>query len=369
MKRRELLKNAGAMAGAAVVGAVAASSLPKPAISQGLLELKMVTTWPKNFPGLGTGAERLAQRITKGSNGQISVKVFAAGELVPQFESHDSVADGSADLYHGAEYFWRGKSKAFNFFAAVPFGLTATEMDAWIHHGGGQEIWDEIAAEFNIKPFLAGNTGAQMGGWFNKEINDLRDYAGLKINMPGLGGEVLRKFGAAAVNLPGDEIFKALQSGSIDATEWFGPWHDLASGFYKAAKYYYYPGFHEPGTTISSGINKNVWDRLTAEHQMLIGSAMAAENNYMLAEFNARNIASLNMLVTQHGVDVRRFSDSVLNAIGKSSGEVVAEVASTDAFTKKAYDSFIVFRRKAITWSKLSDQAYSNARLLPFKYS
>lgn len=369
MKRRELLRNSGAMAGAAVVGAIAASGLPKPAISQGLVELKMVTTWPKNFPGLGTGAERLAQRITKGSNDQISVKVFAAGELVPPFESHDAVADGSADLYHGAEYFWRGKSKAFNFFAAVPFGLTATEMDAWIHHGGGQVIWDELAAEFNIKPFLAGNTGAQMGGWFNKEINDLRDYAGLKIHMPGLGGEVLRRFGAAAVNLPDDEIFKALELDSIDATEWFGPWHDLASGFYKVAKYYYYPGFHKPGTTISSGINKNVWDGLTAEHKMLIESAMAAESNFMLAEFNARNIASLNTLTTHHGIDIRRFSDKVLNAIGRAAGEVVAEAASTDAFTKKAYDSFIAFRHNAIAWSKLSDQAYSNARLLPFKYS
>jgi len=369
MKRRELLRNTGAIAATAIVGAVAASNLPKPAISQGLLELKMVTTWPKNFPGLGVGAERLARRITKGSNEKILVKVFAASELVPPFESHDAVADGSADIYHGTEYFWQDKSKAFNFFAAIPFGLTPTEMDAWILHGGGQSIWDELAAEFNIKPFLAGNTGVQMGGWFNKEINDLHDYAGLKIHMPNLGGEVLRQFGAAPVNLPGDEIFRALKMGSIDATEWFGPWHDLASGFHKVAKYYYYPGFHEPGTTISSGINKNIWDGLTVEHKLLIESAMAAENNFMLAEFNARNIASLQLLVTQLGVDVRRLPDEVLNEIGRSSGEVVAKIANTDAFAKKAYQSFITFRRNAITWSKLTDQAYLNARFLPFKYS
>ena len=368
MKRRDFLKGSSTAAGAAVVGAVAASSFPKPAISQGLREMKMVTTWPKNFPGLGTGAERLAQRITNGSDGKISVKVFAAGELVPPFESHDAVSGGTADLYHGAEYYWQGKSKAFNFFAAVPFGLTATEMDAWVYHGGGQALWDELAADFNLKPFLAGNTGVQMGGWFNKEINGLEDYKGLKIRMPGLGGEVLRRIGAAAVNLPGGEIFQALQSGNIDATEWVGPWNDLAFGFYKVAKFYYYPGFHEPGTALGSGINKKVWDELSSEHKALIESAMAAENNFTLAEFNARNNASLKTLVSQHGVQVRRFSNDVMNEIGGSSGEVVAEAAGADAITKKVYDSFIAFRRNAIGWSKLSDQAYWNARLLPFKY-
>jgi TRAP-type mannitol/chloroaromatic compound transport system substrate-binding protein len=368
MKRREFLKSTSTAAGAAVVGAVAASSFPKPAISQGLRELKMVTTWPKNFPGLGTGAERLAQRITKGTGGKLSVKVFAGGELVPPLESQDAVTGGTADLYHAAEYYWQGKSKAFNFFAAVPFGLTATEMDAWIHHGGGQEIWDELGAEFNLKPFAAGNTGVQMGGWFNKEINSLEDYKGLKIRMPGLGGEVLRRIGAAAVNLPGGEIFQALQSGNIDATEWVGPWNDLAFGFYKIAKFYYYPGFHEPGTTLSAGINKKVWDGLSSDHKAIIESAMAAENNFTLAEFNTRNNTSLKTLVSQHGVQVRRFSNDVMNAIGEVSGEVVAEAAGSDAITKKVYDSFIAFRRNAIAWSKLSDQAYWNARLLPFKY-
>ena len=193
MKRRKFLSTAAVGAGAAA----AASTLPKPAISQGIKEIRLVTTWPKNFPGLGTGAERLAQRITQGSEGKLQAKVFAAGELVPPFESFDAVSSGTAEIYHGAEYYWQGKSKAFNFFAAVPFGLTATEMNGWIYHGGGQELWDELAADFDIKPFLAGNTGVQMGGWFNKEVNSLDDYAGLKIRMPGLGGEVLRQIGAA----------------------------------------------------------------------------------------------------------------------------------------------------------------------------
>ena len=230
----------------------------------------MVTTWPKNFPGLGTGAQRLADRITNGTEGRIEVKLFSAGELVPPFESFDAVSQGTADMYHAAEYYWQGKSKAFNFFATVPFGLTASEVDAWIYHSGGQALWDELSADFNLKPLMAGNTGVQWGGWFNKEINSIEDFKGLKMRMPGLGGEVLRRLGAAAVALPGGEIFPALQAGTIDATEWVGPWNDLAFGFYKITKYYYWPGFHEPGTILSLGINKDVWESLSASDQSLI---------------------------------------------------------------------------------------------------
>ena len=364
MKRRRFLSTAAVGAGAAA----AASTLPKPAISQGIKEIRLVTTWPKNFPGLGTGAERFAQRITQGSEGKLQAKVFAAGELVPPFESFDAVSGGTAEIYHGAEYYWQGKSTGFNFFAAVPFGLTATEMDAWIHHGGGQELWDELAADFNLKPFAAGNTGVQMGGWFNKEINSLEDYSGLKIRMPGLGGEVLRQIGAAAVNLPGGEIFPSLQSGAIDATEWVGPWNDLAFGFYKVAQFYYYPGFHEPGTTLSTGVNRQLWESLTSDQQSLIASAAAAENNFTLAEFNARNNASLNELVSTHGVQVKRFSNDVMNAIGNAAGQVVADAAAGDPLTQRIYDSFIDFRKNAIAWSRLSDQAFWEARLLPFQY-
>mgnify|MGYP003985410219 FL=1 len=365
IKRRSFLKGA-AVAGAGA--AVAASSLSAPAIAQGKRELKMVTTWPKNFPGWGTTAERLAKRITDGSGGSLSVKVYAAGELVPPFESFDAVSQGTADLYHGAEYYWQGKSKAFNFFATVPFGLTASEMNAWIYHGGGQELWDELSAGFNIKPFLAGNTGVQWGGWFNKEINSIEDFKGLKMRMPGLGGEVLRRVGAAAVSLTGGEIFPALQAGTIDATEWVGPWNDLAFGFYKVAKYYYWPGFHEPGTALSSGMNKGVWDSLDAGQQSLIASCMAADNDFTLAEFNARNGDALETLINKHKVEVRRTPNELLNALGDASGKVAAEVAASDALTQRVYDSFINFRRKSIAYSKKSDQAFWQARLLPFKF-
>ena len=364
MKRRDFIKGAAA-AGAASAAAVTAA----PAYAQGKRDLKMVTTWPKNFPGLGTAAERLAQRITDMSDGRLNVKVYAAGELVPPFESFDAVSGGTADMYHGAEYYWQGKSKAFNFFAAVPFGLTATEQNAWIHHGGGQELWDELAAGFNVKPFMAANTGVQMGGWFNKEINSLEDVKGLKMQIPVLGGEVLRRLGAAAVSLPGGEIFPALQSGSIDATEWVGPWNDLAFGFYKIAKFYYYPGFHEPGTTLSSGMNLEVWNSLSDGDKRVIQTAMAAENSYSLAEFNTRNGDALNTLIEEHGVQLKKFPDEVMQAIGRVSGEVVKEVGTTgDDITQRIFESFISFRKDAIAWTKLSDQAYWNARLLPFEY-
>ncbi len=364
MQRRQFLTGA-ATAGAAT----AAAALATPAIAQDKRELKLVTTWPKNFPGLGTSAERWARRITDMTDGRLSVKVFAAGELVPAFEAFDAVSSGTADMYHGAEYYWQGKSKAFNFFAAVPFGLTATEINAWVYHGGGQALWDELSADFKIKPMLVANTGVQMGGWFNKEINSLEDYKGLKIRMPGLGGEVLRRIGAAAVSMPGGEIFPALQSGAIDATEWVGPWNDLAFGFYKVAKYYYYPGFHEPGTALSGGVNLDVWNSLSDADKAVIQGAAAAENDFTLAEFNARNGDALATLINDHGVELRKFSDDVMKAIGDAAGEVVAEVAEENQMTKRVYDSFISFRTKSIGWARIADQAYWNARELPYTYA
>ena len=342
--------------------------MKSPAISKGLKELRMVTTWPKNFPGLGTTAESLARRIIAMSGGTLRVKVFAAKELVPPFKSFDAVSGDTADMYHAAEYYWQGKSKAFNFFAAVPFGLTAAEHTAWINHGGGQELWDELAAGFNLKPFMAGNTGVQMGGWFNKEINSLDDYKGLKIRIPGLGGEVLRKIGAAAINLPGGEIYTSLQSGAIDATEWVGPWNDLAFGFYKVTKYYYYPGFHEPGTALSFSLNKKMWDGLSSEHKAIIKSAASAQNDETLSEFNARNGGALATLTGTHNVKLRKFSDEVMTSIGNASGEVLDAVAGSDAMTKRVFDSFIKFRKNAIGWTGLSETAFTSARSLKYKY-
>ena len=365
MKRREFVKTAGV--GGAVAGAsLAASSLPAPAIAQGVKQFKMVTAWPKNFPGLGTGAERLAQRITTMTGGQVEVKVFAAGELVPAFQSFDAVSSGNAEMSHSASYYWQGKSPAFNFFTAVPFGLTANEHAAWIVYGGGQELWDEVAAPFDIKPFLRASTGPQMGGWFRREINTLDDYKGLKFRMPGLGGEVLRRLGAAVVNLPGGEIFPALQSGTIDGTEWVGPWHDLAFGFYKVAQYYYWPGWHEPGTTGDVMINLRAWEGLTEEQKAIFEAAIAAEAWQEFADFNAHNADSLKVLINEHGVQLRRFPDELLGQIGQVAEEVVADVGTSDAMTTKVYESYLAFRENSVGWGRLSDQGYLAARALLF---
>lgn len=364
MKRREFIK--GVVPAAA--GVAAASTLAAPAYAQGKRELKMVTAWPKNFPGMGTGAERLSQRIATMTDGQITVRVFGAGELVPPFESFDAVSSGTAEMYHGAEYYWQGKSPAFNFFSAVPFGLTAAENNAWIYHGGGQELWDELSAKFNVKAMLVGNTGVQMGGWFNREINTLEDLKGLSMRIPGLGGEVLRKLGVSAVALPGGEIFQALQSGAIDATEWVGPWNDLAFGFYRIAKFYYYPGFHEPGTSFSVGFNKDVWESFTPGQRAMFEAAASAENDYMLAEFNARNGAALDTLINEHNVQLKRFPDEVMAEIGRVSGETIAALAQDNEEVKKVYDSFIDFRNKAKDWSNIAENAYYASRNLDYEY-
>jgi TRAP-type mannitol/chloroaromatic compound transport system substrate-binding protein len=360
IERRTLMKTAAL--GGVGVAAAAASSLPKPALAQERRELTMVTTWPKNFPGLGTGAQRVADRITAATGGELTVTLYAAGELVGAFDSFDAVSAGTADCWHGAAYYWQGKSQGFNFFTAVPFGFTATELMAWIHYGGGQELWDELAAGFNVKPFMAGNTGLQMGGWFRQEVNTPEDFSGLRFRMPGLGGEVLRRLGAAVVNLPGGEIFPSLQSGAIDATEWVGPWNDLAFGFYRVASYYYYPGFHEPGSGLEFSMNKEVYDSLSDEHKAIVAASAAAENDIMLAEFNARNNDALNTLITEHGVELRKFSPEIFQAFGEAAEDVLAEAGATDEINGRIYESFVNFREKAMAWTNLSDFSYVELR-------
>ena len=257
---------------------------------------KMVTTWPKNFPGLGTGAENLANLINKLSSGRIKIIVYGAGELVPAFEIFDAVSRGIAELGHGSAYYWKGKNESLQFFSTVPFGLTANEMNAWLYYGGGQELWQKAYSKFNLVPMAAGNTGIQMAGWFNKEINSLDDLKGLKMRIPGLGGEVLKRAGGTPVNLPGGELFTALKTGTIDATEWVNPYNDLAFGLHKAAKYYYYPGWHEPGTTLECFLNKEIFDSLPEDLQNIITGAAKIANLDMLSEYIARNNEALKIL-------------------------------------------------------------------------
>ena len=358
MKRRQFIQGAGAATVAA--GALASGK----AMAAPEYKWKMVTTWPKNFPGLGTGANYLADMIKQMTNGRIEVKVYGAGELVGALEIFDAVSRGTAEMGHGAAYYWKGKSTAAQFFSAVPFGLTAQEMNGWLYHGGGMELWQEVYDQFGLIAGAAGNTGVQMGGWFNKEINSVDDLNGLKMRIPGLGGEVLKRAGGTPVLLPGGEIFQSLQSGAIDATEWVGPYNDLAFGLHKAAKYYYYPGWHEPGTTLECFINKEAFEALPSDLQAIVRAALRVANQDMLAEAMVKNNRALEQLVNEHGVELRSFPDDVMRKLRTISDEVVAEEAQKDAISKKVYDSFVAYRDQVQKWTAVAEQAYINGRSL-----
>ncbi len=360
MDRRKFIKSFGAaplVAGAAIATAPAVHA-------KKTIKWKMVTTWPNNFPGLGTGAKFLARLIEGMSGGRMKVKVYGAGELVPPFEVFDAVSAGTAQMGHAAALYWKGKSPATQFFAGVPYGLTGQEMNGWLYYGGGMELWREVYEPFGLVPTAAGNSGVQMAGWFNKEINSLADLQGLKMRIPGLGGDVLKKAGGTPVNIPGGEIYSALKSGAIDATEWIGPYNDLAFGFYKAAKYYYYPGWHEPGTSLETTINKEALESLPKDLQSIVLQACRVSSDELTAEYTARNASALQTLKTKHNVQVKKLPDEVLKNLRGLSEEVVADVASKDPLTKKVYDSYHQFRKQAIAWQNISERAYLNARSL-----
>jgi TRAP-type mannitol/chloroaromatic compound transport system substrate-binding protein len=324
----------------------------------------MVTAWPKNFPGLGTNANLLAQMINTMSGGRIKIKVYGAKELVPAFEVFDAVSNGVAELGHSGAYYWKGKSATTQFFSAVPFGLTAQEMNSWLYYGGGMELWRELYQPFGIIPAATGNSGVQMAGWFNREINSFEDLSGLKMRMPGLGGEVLRRAGGTTVNIPGGELFTALQTGTLDATEWVGPYNDLAFGLHKVAKYYYYPGWHEPGSTMECLINEKAFNSLPKDLQEIILVACKAANLDMLSEYTARNHQALKILVDEHGVKVMALPDEVLKRLLALSVDVVAELADSDAMARRVYDSVMNFKQQVSAWHALSEQAFLRARAL-----
>ena len=323
---------------------------------------KLVTSWPKNFPGLGTAPERFAEQVEQLSGGRLTIKVYGAGELVPALQVFDAVSQGTAEMGHSGAYYWKGKASAAQFFTSVPFGLTAQEMNGWIQYGGGQALWEEVYAPFNLLPLPGGNTGVQMGGWFNKEINSVDDLKGLKMRIPGLGGEVLSRAGGTPVTLPGGEIFTSLQTGTIDATEWVGPYNDLAFGLYKVAEHYYYPGWHEPGSMMEFTINKDAFAELPADLQAIVRITAKAINEDMLAEYTTRNQAALIELKEKHGVDVREFPADVLDKLQTLSDEVVAEVAGADPLSQKVYDSYKAYRDQVKAYHAVSEQAYINAR-------
>jgi TRAP-type mannitol/chloroaromatic compound transport system substrate-binding protein len=371
MKRRLFLRQAGVAAatglgaaGCARQGAVPVTGASSAGPQAAQFKWKLVTTWPPNFPGLGTGASYFAETVEKTSNGRLRIKVYGANELVPALEVFDAVSRGTAELGHAGAYYWKGKTESASFFTSVPFGLTSTEMNAWLQFGGGIELWREVYKPFGVLPMPCGNSGHQMGGWFNKEIRSSADLKGLKMRIPGLGGEVLARAGATTVTLAGGEIFTALQTGTIDAAEWIGPYNDLAFGLYKAAKYYYYPGWHEPGSTLECIVNQKAFDSLPPDLQAIVLTAAQATNDRMLAEFNARSPAALAALVNEHKVQLRAFPDEVLKLLRDLSREVVAEKAAKDPLFAKVLASFEKFEREVIPWTRIGDQAFVNARAL-----
>jgi TRAP-type mannitol/chloroaromatic compound transport system substrate-binding protein len=357
MKRRNFLKNT-AIGGAAV----AASSVAAPAIAQKRTEMVIVASWGRDFPGLGISAQRLAQRITDMSGGRITTQYFAAGERVGAFDVFDAVASGNAQAYISAEYYWKGKHPGFGFFTSVPFGLTYAEMGAWIFHLGGQQLWDELSGGFGLKCLPCGNTGVQMGGWFRKEIDTVDDLKGLKMRIPGLGGDVMAKVGASPVSLPGGQIYENLVSGAIDATEWVGPYNDYFLKFYEAAKYYYYPGMHEPGGFVSMGMNKSWWEKLPKDLKGIVEAASIMEAEIMMSELNAKNAEYLDRLVKEHGVQLREFSDEIYESFGSAAQEVFDEAREHSKLADKIYTSFIDARTNVAGWLKLADIGYSLKR-------
>ena len=323
---------------------------------------RLVTAWPKNYPGLGMAPERIADLVEEMSNGQMKITVYGAGEQVPAFGVFDAVSSGSHQMGHSGGYFWKGKVPAAQFFTGVPFGLTADEINAWTNRGGGLELWREIYEPFNIYPVPAGNTGTQMFGWFNKEINSLEDIKGLKMRIPGIGGEVLKRAGGIPVTLPGGELFTALQTGVIDATEWVGPYNDLTFGFQQTAKYYYYPGWHEPGSMLELLINKDAWDSLPKHLQVIIETASKAVNQDILDEYTARNNKALRELVDVHGVELRRLPDDVIAEFKIIANEILEENASEDETVNKVYQSYLKFKNEVSEYHKVSEDAFVEAR-------
>jgi len=323
---------------------------------------RMVTSWPPNFPGHGVSANRLARRIEALSGGRIEIQIFAAGELVPAFEVLDAVSRGTIQLGHSAPIYWRGKLPAAQVFGSIPFGMLADEFNAWIYHGGGMELWREAYGAQNVVPFLAGQTGPQMGGWFNREIRSVDDLVGLKMRIPGLGGEVMQRAGVLPVNLPGSEIYTALQTGAIDATEWVGPYNDLAFGLHEAATYYYYPGWQEPSGALELLVGADAYESLSEELREIIATACMAEADYVFAEFNTRNNQALKTLVDEHGVQLRRFPNDVLAALHRYSDEVMQEIAASDPMIARVYESYTAFARGIEPWMRVSRQAHVEAR-------
>ncbi|MEI2384907.1 TRAP transporter substrate-binding protein [Breoghania sp. JC706] len=358
MDRRSFLKKAGVGTAATATAALAAPAVR----AQTTTDMVIVATWPRDFPGPGTGSQRLAKRIADLSEGRINVQYFAAGERVGAFDVFDEVASGNAQAYCSADYYFKGKDPGFSYYTSVPFGLTYAEMDAWMKFGGGQELWDELADGYGLKPFAAGNTATQMAGWYNKEINSVDDLRGLKMRIPGLGGDIMSKLGVAPVSLPASQSYEALVAGTIDAAEWIGPWNDYFLKYYEVAKYYYYPGLHEAASQLSMSVNKSWFSGLPKIDQEIIRASCMVENAMMTAEFNHNSGLYLDKLINEHGVKLRRFPDEVLDEMGVAAEAVFQTTIEHSDLTRRIHESFLKARADLGRWMLLADTGYTEQR-------
>ena len=341
-----------------VLGAVAAPSIARAQAKR----WRMVTSWPKRLPGPGMSAERVAERIKSSSGGRLDISVHAAGEVVPAFEVLDAVGGNVAEIGHTAAFYWQGKMPAAAFFTTVPFGLTPGEHVAWVDAGGGQALWDELYAPFGVKPFMGGNTGVCMGGWFRHEVKSRSDLGGMKIRSLGLGGEVYRRLGATPQTTPPAEIVTSLQSGVIDAVEFVGPGTDIALGLYRVAPFYYYPGFNKPNGTGECIVSLNAWNALDAELKSIVAHACAVEANFALAEMERLNTEALVALTGQHRVQLRAFPQDLIAAARSISGDVLGDLAGRSPAARKVHDSYVAFRERTGAWSRISIKAVLEAR-------
>lgn len=364
-RRRALLQAsrlplaASALAGAALAAPVAAPIAARAAETR---TLTLVTAWPPNFPGLGTTAARFAERVETMSSGSLRLRLLAAGELVPPFEIYDAVEGGTADLYHGAAYYWQGKHPAYAFFTSVPFGPTAIEFQAWLAYGGGQQLWDEVGRQFGLKHLAVGDTGVQMSGWYRRPIESLDDLRGLRIRFPGFAGQVLQRLGAVVVNLAATEVVPALATGALDGSDWVAPWPDRAMGLHRVAPHYYHPGWQEPSGLLDLGISLRVWESLSEGERSILENAAQAETLATLAEYQIRNAEALEALLAEGEISIHAWPEEMLDGFSEVARDVLAETAAADPLAGRVYASLRDFLRRSHPWSRVADTALLGAR-------
>jgi TRAP-type mannitol/chloroaromatic compound transport system substrate-binding protein len=356
MERRSFLKSAGVGAAAA-----AATTLAAPAIAQSMPEIKwrLAASWPKSLDTLYGGADYLAKRVAEMTDNKFQIRAFAGGEIVPALQVLDAVQNNTVELGHTASYYYVGKDPTFTFDTTVPFGLNTRQQNAWYWHGGGLALMRDFFKGYNIYNIPAGNTGAQMGGWYRKEIKTVEDLKGLKFRIGGWAGAVLTKLGTVPQQIAGGDIYPALEKGTIDAAEWVGPYDDEKLGFYKVAKYYYYPGWWEGTAQLSVYVNLEQWNKLPKSYQAILESACAESNMWMTSKYDADNPAALRRLVA-NGTQLRPFSRQILEACYKAAYQLYDEEKARNAKFKKVYEPWLKFRDEERLWFRVEEQQYDN---------